>query len=321
MTDKNLKHLILQDVLAIAKDLRRLPRKDEYKRLGKYWRDIKKLYGSWTVFAYSVGLKREMVELKPIEHKDKILLFDIETAPLLGYFFRLWDENIGLNQIVSDWHMMSFAAKWLDDDTIYYYDNRDAKNIDDDKQIMIKLWELINQADVVVTHNGKKFDVKRMNARFVINDLQPPSSYRHIDTYQIAKNQFGFTSNSLEYLTDKLCKTHKKSKHKEFIGFELWRECLKGNIKAWYEMEKYNKKDVLALEELYKILRPWTRDQANSHISNKCECGGELFENGILTTKTGVFHRHRCKACGAEYKERLNIMPKNQRDDLKIKIK
>ena len=49
----------------------------------------------------------------------------------------------------------------------------------------------------------------------------------------IAKECFGFTSNKLEYMTDKLCKKYKKLKHGKYAGFELWKECLHGNMDAW----------------------------------------------------------------------------------------
>ena len=82
--------------------------------------------------------------------------------------------------------------------------------------------------------------------------------YEVITTLIIAKSTFGFTSNKLEYMTDALCSDTKKSKHSKFPGFELWKECLNGNMEAWEEMEAYNKDDVISLEELYKKLSPWS---------------------------------------------------------------
>lgn len=109
---------------------------------------------------------------------------------------------------------------------------------------------MLDEAEIVITQNGKKFDQKKLNARFILNGFQPPSSYKHIDTLCIARKHFGFTSNKLSQLTDKLCKKYKKLSHNNFPGFELWQECIKGNIEAWNEMEKYNRQDVLSLEEL-----------------------------------------------------------------------
>jgi DNA polymerase elongation subunit (family B) len=246
--------------------------------------------------------------------EPKILVFDIETSPLLAYCWGLWENNVSLNQIHADWYILSFAAKWLDDSKVIYMDQRSSKNKEDDKAILKVLWRLLDEADVVVTQNGKKFDAKKVNARFAIHGFQPPSSYKHIDTVQLAKRNFGFTSNKLEYLSDKLC-TQKKSTHKEFQGFELWKECLSGNPKAWAEMEKYNKLDVLATEELFKKLIPWG-STVNLHAMRdalKCVCGSiEFKKQGIFYTAAGRYQRYRCKQCGAETRSGENLLLKEQ---------
>lgn len=240
---------------------------------------------------------------------------------MLSYVWKLWDENIGLNQIVSDWYVISWAAKWYGSDEIMYRDQRKAKHIEDDARLLKEVWALLDEADIVVTQNGKRFDQKKLNARFVLHGMRPPSSYRHIDTYQIAKKHFAFTSNKLEYMTDKLCTKHKKLTHKEFPGFELWRECLKGNPKAWAEMETYNKHDVLSLEELYTKLRPWDGsinfDVYHEHLFNHCRCGADDWQKwGFAFTNTGKFQRFQCKKCGAETRSKENLLPKLKRTSL-----
>jgi DNA polymerase elongation subunit (family B) len=243
---------------------------------------------------------------KQKQQGPRVLLFDIETSPILAYVWKLFDQNVALNQIHTDWHVLSWSAKWLDDppSKIMYRDQRSAKNIEDDSQILKALWKLLDAADIVVTQNGKAFDQKKLNARFIIHGFQPPSTYKHIDTLAIAKKHFGFTSNKLEYMTEKLNKKYKKLKHEKFAGFEMWRQCLAGNVAAWRAMEKYNKYDVLALEELYHKLVPWD-DSVNFNlyhggIDHVCRCGSTEFERrGYHFTATGKFQRYRCKKCGA----------------------
>jgi len=260
-----------------------------------------------------------------ITHRPKILLFDVELAPILGYVWALFDQNVGLNQIYKDWHFLSWAAKWFDEETIFYMDNRDAKNIEDDKKILHGLWDLLDEADIVVTQNGKKFDSKKANARFILNGMKPPSPYRHIDTLILAKRHFGFTSNKLEYLTDKLNKKHKKSQHKKFTGFELWSECLKGNKEAWEEMRLYNIDDILSLEELYKKLIPWD-NSINFNVYHDeedtfCTCGStRLIKNGYSHTNAGRFHRYYCKDCGSNVRDKKNLLEKTKKSFLKAKI-
>jgi hypothetical protein len=194
-----------------------------------------------------------------------------------------------------------------------YMDQRKAKDISNDKQILKGIWKLLDEADIVIGQNSKKFDQKKLNARFVYHGFQPPSSFKHIDTVVLARKHFGFTSNKLEYMTDKLCKKYKKLKHTKFQGFELWKECLSGNIKAWKEMERYNKYDVLSLEELYTKLIPWD-SSINFNLYKEgtaivCTCGSENFiKRGFFYTSTGKFQRHKCSDCGAETRDRKNLL-------------
>lgn len=253
----------------------------------------------------------------------KILLLDIETAPILGYVWQLWDQNVALNQIKSDWYILSWSAKWLGDapNKTMYADQRKAKNIEDDSKLLKGIWQLLDEADIVIGQNSNAFDIKKLNARFILNGMQPPSSFKKIDTMLLAKKHFGFTSNKLEYMSDKLCKKYKKLKHTKFPGFEMWRECLAGNIKAWKEMEVYNKYDVLALEELYTKLIPWDntinfsvyRDDTK-HI---CTCGSSNYKlNGYAYTSTGKFQRYKCVDCGSETRSKTNLLSKDKRKSL-----
>lgn len=251
----------------------------------------------------------------------KILFLDIETAPILAYVWNLWDQDVGLNQIKSDWFILAWAAKWLGDPAskIIYRDQSRAKNIEDDSQILREMWKLLDEADIIVTQNGKAFDEKKLNARFILNGMKPPSSFKHIDTAQIAKKKFAFTSNRLEYMTDKLCTKYKKQKHLKFSGFELWKECLAGNKKAWKEMEKYNKYDVLSLEELYKKLIPWDNSinfsiYYEDSLDRICSCGSKRFKkNGIKYTSVGKYQRYKCLDCGSEISGRSNLLSKEKK--------
>lgn len=267
--------------------------------------------------------KQSPVEAKPKLTKPKVLVFDIETAPIVGHVWSLWENNVALNQIVSDWHIMSWSAKWLDDPPAktMYKDQRNAKNIEDDKALLQDIWNLLDEADVVITQNGKSFDQKKLNARFILNGFQPPSSFKHIDTKQIASKHFAFTSNKLEYMTEQLNTTYKKLQHKKFPGHEMWTECLKGNLAAWQEMETYNKHDVLALEELYHKLIPWDNainfnvyHDGTEHI---CKCGSKLFiKNGFYYTSSGKYQKFRCRSCGAESRDKTNLFSKEKRASL-----
>lgn len=246
----------------------------------------------------------------------RVLVLDIETAPVLAHVWRLFKTNVGLNMIDQDWYMLSFAAKWFDSDEIIYMDQRHAKNVEDDSDMLKVLWDLLDEADVLVTQNGRAFDLKKIRARMVIHGMKPFSGVKHIDTLEIAKRTFGFTSNKLEYMTDKLCSNVKKSKHAKFPGFELWKECLAGNQEAWEEMEDYNIGDILSLQELYIKLAPWSDRLPNFALYTDseqftCHCGGHEFEDdGFAYTEVSKFKQYKCTHCGKHWRGRKNHITK-----------
>lgn len=259
--------------------------------------------------------------MKKVHTGPKVLLLDIETAPIEARVWDLWDQNIALNQILKDWNIIAWAAKWQHEDKIHYQDLR-GKNPRKDKKLLKQIWQLIDSADIIVTQNGKKFDAKKLNARFVINGFQPPSTYKHIDTRQIAKRHFGFTSASLEYMCNTLNLRYKKLKHKKFPGMELWNECLNDNAEAWKEMEVYNKHDVLALSALYDRLYPWDNsvnfNLYKDTIKPSCNCGGKEFvRNGYFYTASAKYQRFKCTACGSETRSKQNLFSKEKRQSLR----
>ena len=243
---------------------------------------------------------------------SKILILDIETAPNIAYVWGAWKQNIGQNQWKAKGHIMSFSAKWLSDKGIIYEENRKAN----DRPIVKKLFKLLDKADIVVAHNGDKFDLPVIVGRGLVHGLKPPSPYHTVDTCRVARRRFRFTSNSLANLSEELGLPDKKGKHKKFPGFELWLECLRGNDEAWAEMEEYNREDVVVLEELYLKMLPYIDNHPNvvQHVHGEeihCpKCGSTNIQwRGYYYTKMGLcYRRFQCQDCGgwgrARYTER-----------------
>lgn len=253
-----------------------------------------------------------------------ILVFDIETAPMLGAVWGMWKNNVGLNQIKEDWYVISWAAKWLGapESSTMYQDLRNAKDRSDDYEILEGIHDLLDKADIVVTQNGKAFDQRKLNARFIMQGFKPVSSFRHYDTLIMAKKHFKFTSNRLEYMTHNMCTKYKKQRHAKFGGFDLWKAtCWDNNPEAWNEMEEYNKYDVLSLEEVFYKLAPYDNslnlsvyhDDHNHH----CVCGSTSHShNGYYYTNAGKYHRYSCDHCGAETRGRDNLLSKEKRKSM-----
>lgn len=228
--------------------------------------------------------------------ESKVLVFDIETSPIKAYVWGLKDQFISLNQIIEDWKIIAWGAKWLGEKEVYYEEARKGT----EKKLLQGIWELLDKADIVITQNGKSFDSRRLNARFIHFGMRPPSPYRHIDTYLLVKAAADFTSNKLEYLTDKLCKRYKKLSHSKFPGMSLWTECLKGNIDAWAEMRKYNIRDVLSTEELYNAVKAWgpkNMPKVYDAPATCSACGNPAQRRGSVIGST-TLRRIQCKTCG-----------------------
>lgn len=243
----------------------------------------------------------------------KILILDIETAPMIGFVWKLFKENVSLNQLISNSYIIGFAAKWHDSDEIFYDDLRTTRGKENDRRLVKKIGKLIDEADAIVAHNGRDFDLRVVQGRMLHYDFDPPSSYKTIDTRLIAKKHFRFPSYKLEYLTERFNKKYKKLKHEKYPGFELWKETvLLNNPKAWVEMEKYNKYDVLATEELYfERLIKWDNNiNFFSYQSDQslCVCGSNHWKKrGFQRTTTGTYQRYKCLSCGREFRSSKSL--------------
>jgi RNase_H superfamily len=256
----------------------------------------------------------------------KTLTLDIETSPIRSYHWKIWDENIGIEQIDQDWTIMSYAAKWLGKNRVYYADTggRGVEHVRDDSVLMPGLWKLLDDADVVVAQNGKRFDLKKINARLIQQGYGPYSPVRVVDTLQVAKSHFGFTSNKLAW-TSRILTDEPKSEHKEFPGFEMWKECLNDNPKAWAVMKKYNIKDIKATEKLYLKLRSWITNHPNvgAYVVGDMpvcrNCGGQhLQARGYAILQQGRYHRYQCQDCGAWNRGKTNLIDAGQRRSMAV---
>jgi hypothetical protein len=227
----------------------------------------------------------------------RILSIDIETSPNLAHVWSLWNQNVGLNQLLEPSEMMCFAAKWMGEKDILFYSDRTQAS--GHAGMIDAAHTLLDESDVVMHYNGKRFDVPHLNREFVEAGLTPPSPFKQIDLYQVVKQRFKLPSNKLDYVA-RMLGLKGKVKHE---GHTLWVKCMAGDPKAWRDMEKYNKQDVLLLEQLYHILRPWVPNHPSFAIFTGTDCcpacgSTRLEKRGFAYTTVSKFQRFRCKRCG-----------------------
>jgi DNA polymerase elongation subunit (family B) len=248
----------------------------------------------------------------------KVLLLDIETAIMEVYTYGIYEQVIRPNQIKKDWFVLSWSAKWLYSAEVKssVVTRREAI-LRNDKRIISELWDLLNEADIVITHNGNRFDLPKINTRLLIHGFPPPSYYRTIDTLLIARQVFGFTSNKLDYLNKAL-----GIDLKDDMSMEDWIQCSRGNEETLKKMEKYNRGDVVNLEDLYLVVRPWIQNHPNIGVYIQTEdgvcrnCGSsELNWEGYYYSNTGKYRSFRCN-CGAVGRDKVNLLSNKKRKNL-----
>jgi len=248
----------------------------------------------------SLRMKKEM------KSSAKILLLDIETTPTLAWVWatQVWKATISHKHLVSNWIMLTWSAKWLDEEEVFS-DRLTGEEavLEDDGRIVTSLWLLLDEADVVIAHNGCQFDIPNINTRCVLHGLHPPSPYKQIDTLKVAHQQFGFTHNSLDALAGFF-----GIEGKIQTDFQLWKDCIHGNEQALFDMEEYNRNDVIVLEKIYHFLKPYMKGHPNLDLYNDTEnpvcptCGKHTLswmEGKYFYTQAVRYQIYRCTECGS----------------------
>lgn len=242
----------------------------------------------------------------------KILLFDIETLPMWIRVWGLYKQCPQINQIVKDWIVLSWAAKWLHAPNTMS-DILSQKEIKerDDKRICTSIWNLIDQADIIMAHNAVRFDVRKLNSRFMIHGMNPPSPYQTIDTLRHSQNIAAHTSHKLDWLGQLM-----RNKGKISTDYDLWIRCENGEQEALDYMLAYNIEDVGLLEEVYLWMRPWMKSHPNvgiymdltEQVCSHCGSNNVHEIDKPYATPAGRYTAVRCGDCGAIGRLRDNML-------------
>lgn len=223
----------------------------------------------------------------------KTLILDIETSPNVAHVWGLFRQTVSLAQLRESSFTLCWSAKWHGSKKTAFKNYNDPTMVED-------IWEMLHDADVVVTYNGNKFDLPVLNREFLLAGLPPPSPYHSIDLYRVVKKKFNFPSYKLKYVAQALGLTQKV----EHEGHELWVGCMAGDTKAWRQMRRYNTGDVITTEELYDRLQPWIDNLPNRNLFVDLDapvcpaCGSEsLQRRGYSYTRLGKYQRFVCLGC------------------------
>jgi DNA polymerase elongation subunit (family B) len=228
--------------------------------------------------------------------EPRVLTLDIETSPNVVYAWGLWDQNISTTQVIEHSRVLCFAAKWLDEAEVIFHSEHHGSRAD----MIAAAWQLLDEADWLITYNGPAFDVKHLQREFVLAGYGPPSPWQDIDLLKVVRANFKFASNKLGHITDRLGLDTKL----ETGGQQLWNAVLQGDEAAWQLFRAYCETDVLITEQLYARLQHWVkgphRGLWSGELSACPACDSlNLIPAGTAYSRTNAWPRLRCEDCGA----------------------
>jgi hypothetical protein len=251
----------------------------------------------------------------------RVLRIDIETAPNLAYVWGLFKETVVIDRLIEPGYTLCYAAQWEGEEEMLF-DSVHQSPMDD---MLSDLHDLLEEADVVVHYNGKKFDMPVINREFVKHGFLPPSPYQQIDLYHTVRRNFRFASNKLDFVARELG-LGAKVQHK---GMDLWKDCMatmdydfgeqcpEHIEQAWKEMQQYNEQDVVLLGRLYERLQPWVPNHPNRALFMDVDadpacpsCGSsDVRFKGYKHTRTMRYKQYQCNDCGSWSRARLSEKP------------
>lgn len=230
----------------------------------------------------------------------KLLFVDIETSPNIGYFWRPGSKvNIGFDNILIERQIICICYKWIGDSKVKSIAWNHEE--DTDKYLLEEFLEVADKAELIVTHNGDRFDIPWIKGRIAIHGLQPLTKLVSIDTLKLCRTNFGFNSNRLDYLGQVLVGDRKIKTG----GFDLWKGVMNGDKKALRDMVTYCNQDVNLLEKVFLRILPYVKslpfNMGLVNGGNKDACPAcaseEKIIHGYYYTATTKKERFKCKGC------------------------
>ncbi len=241
--------------------------------------------------------------------KPKILIYDIETSPCKGWFWRTGKQVINANQILEFGKIICISYRFT------HWPEGQVKNLSwnkhqNDAKMCMDFYKIADRADVLVGHNGDNFDKKWLNTRLAFHGHPTLIHQTTEDTLKQARQQFNLPSFRLGFL----CK---------YFGIEeklvtktgLWdRVVFQNNRESLKDMMEYCDQDVLILDKLYKRIWPYIKHKINigifNDVKNICpKCGSKHRRNkGYRYTSVGKYQDWLCKNCNHRYRDGKNLI-------------
>lgn len=257
----------------------------------------------------------ERADAARLQNAHNVLTLDIERLPgrarmshrgltIEGDFWDLssWKHAIGRRihpDDVIEWPRTICAAwNWYGTQKVEF-----ASEWGDGREGMLtKVWEAYDRATLLYGHNVDRFDTRNLNAEWLTHGMMAPSPFKVLDTLKEARKTFGFESNTLASLTERLGIVTKTDKY----SVDVARAAVAGDKAAQRRIKSYNVGDIHASREFVDRLRGWIPSHPHSVIGtaddrptcNQC-WGDRLKVNGTKLAQQITYRLYRCLDCGA----------------------
>lgn len=226
-----------------------------------------------------VRQEEKELNLKLQEGTARVLIYDIETSPNIGWFWTAgFKKNISHDQIIKERAIICVSYKWLGEDQVY---NLTWDQDQNDKFLVEQFVEVLNEADLIVAHNGDNFDLKWIKTRALYHRIPMLPKYNQFDTLKVAKAKLYLNSNKLDYIS-------------KFLGYDgkiktdidLWLDILfKKDPKAMEQMLTYCDEDVRQLEKVYNELKYLDNPKLHLGVLN-----GDTKQTSPVTGSVNIKH-------------------------------
>jgi len=240
-----------------------------------------------STFKYRLDLSFEEFGY-PAAREPKVLLWDLELTQDLSAHYGFYNINsIPMCHNLRTQRVLTAAWQWFDEENTNpiesvnilddkkrwkknNWDIRKKLTLDDYHPVSV-MREKLKEADLIIAHNGDRFDRRHINAHIIRNKLPRIQENTSVDTLKIAKKHFFFPSNGLDNLCDYLglvgkVQTPRLMMYHAGLGDEV----------ALRELEAYNRGDIApSLRGLYLKLRPYITNHPNRNARREkigCKC-------------------------------------------------
>lgn len=131
----------------------------------------------------------------------------------------------------------------------------------DDGPLLRDILACLEDCDILIAHNGLRFDLPFLRTRAVVHGLPPVNFQKIIDPVQLARQHFRFSGNSLQSISNLIGTKSEKTP----LTPQTWqRASLNGDPDAMEEIVTHCIADVDVLEEICWKLRGYVKQINNA---------------------------------------------------------